>query len=191
MKLKTARRSFGELGNLWAGTTRTLGSAAKKEDGVAIVEMALASIVLFAFLFGIIFIGWALYAYDFISDAAREGARYAIVRGAQCSGLTNCPDATSDQIQTYVRGITYPGLTASNITVAAEWYTVTHPGGGTASITDCGNAPTTVPTGSTLPCDYPGNIVQITATYSFPINIFRWKSTSISMQSRSELVISQ
>jgi Flp pilus assembly protein TadG len=75
------------------------------EAGSALVEFALASVIVLTVLFGIIDMGRALYAYDWVSDAARRGTRYAMVRGTgSCTGspeLTDC-NAGPTQITTYV-----------------------------------------------------------------------------------------
>jgi Flp pilus assembly protein TadG len=57
------------------------------EAGSALVEFALASILILTVLFGIIDMGRALFAYDWVSNAARIGTRYAMVRGTTCSTL--------------------------------------------------------------------------------------------------------
>ena len=46
------------------------------------METAMSMIILLTFMFGVMEAGFALYSYHFISEAAREGTRYAIVRGA-------------------------------------------------------------------------------------------------------------
>jgi Flp pilus assembly protein TadG len=58
------------------------------DEGSNVVKMAVVSPVLFAMLFGIVEISLALYTYNYVSDAAREGTRYAIVRGSSCNVLT-------------------------------------------------------------------------------------------------------
>jgi Flp pilus assembly protein TadG len=157
-----------------------------EESGSSLVEMAISSSILFAVLFGLIYFGWAMYTYDFISDAAREGARYAIVRGSECTGFSDC-NATQTQIASYVKSLGYPGLDASKLTVTAEWWTVTQPGGAATTITDCGGTPKV---GSVV-CNEPGNAVQVSVQYDFPISIPYWTSTTMSMVSRAQLVISQ
>jgi Flp pilus assembly protein TadG len=79
----------------WSETKRAqYGQGVLREEGATLVEMALCSSVLLSMVFGIIGLSMAFYAYDFVSNAAREGARWAIVRGSQsCSNtpnLTNC-----------------------------------------------------------------------------------------------------
>jgi Flp pilus assembly protein TadG len=63
------------------------------EAGSALVEFALACVIILTVLFGIIDMGRALYAYDWVSDAARRGTRYAMVRGQEsCNGTPALPD---------------------------------------------------------------------------------------------------
>src|SRR5215469_8508548 len=61
-------------------TARLGVSTIRKSDGATLVETAMVSAILFALLFGLIQIGYAFYTYNFVSDAAREAARYASVR---------------------------------------------------------------------------------------------------------------
>lgn len=147
----------------------------RSDAGATIVEFAVASAALFAILFGIIQACLALYTYNYVSDAARVGTRYAAVRGSNCSLVTNC-NATGAQIQTYLRGIQYPGINSSNLNASATWLSVS----------------TTTPTTWTAcatQCDAPGNAVQVTVTYAFSLNIPYWKNATINMSSSSQEVI--
>ena len=49
-----------------------------RRDGQALVEFALVVPVLILLLFGILDFGRAIYAYNTIADAARDGARVAV-----------------------------------------------------------------------------------------------------------------
>jgi Flp pilus assembly protein TadG len=139
--------------------------------------MALGSIILLTMIIGAFEVCLALYTYNFISEAAREGARYAIVRGSGCTSLTNC-NATSAQIQTYLQGLAYGGSASSkNMTVTTTWLSVsaTVP----ATWTSCG----------ATQCDAPGNAVQVKVTYALPLMLpFRATSTW-NMSSTSQMVI--
>src|SRR6185503_13149276 len=154
-----------------------LGIALRREEGATLVEAAVGLVVLLALFIAILQICLALYASHFVADAAREGSRYAIVRGStSCSNapsLTDC-DVTSDEIQTWVRNLGYPGINPQHLTVAATW-----PSG----ITEC------YP--STFPCNTPGNLVKVAVTYAFPLNIPFWKSATINLSSTSQMAISQ
>jgi Flp pilus assembly protein TadG len=152
------------------------------EEGAGLVESALACSVFLAMLIGVFQMSLAFYTFHYLSDAAREGSRYAAVRGStsctNTSSLSNC-NATSAQIQTYVRGLGYPGINASNLTVTTTWRT--------ASSTQ----PTTWSSCSSGTCNAPGNQVKVVAAYSFPLSVPFVPSLSFSLTSTSKMVISQ
>jgi Flp pilus assembly protein TadG len=50
----------------------------------------LVVMIFFTMLFGIVDFGRALYAYHFVSNAARTAARWAAVNGSACSGDGSC-----------------------------------------------------------------------------------------------------
>ena len=154
-----------------------------REDGGSIVEFAFACAVVFGMLFGVIYFSMALYTYHYISEAAREGSRYAMVRGStSCTNtpnLTNC-NAANAQIQTYVQDLGYPGVNAaSNMTVTTTWYT--------ASTTQ----PTTWSLCRTGTCNAPGNIVKVQVVYSYPLSIPFYGTKTLGMTSTSQMVIAQ
>jgi Flp pilus assembly protein TadG len=153
----------------------------RRSDGAAIVEFAVSCIILIPMLFGFIEVCLAFYTYNFVSDAAREATRYAIVRGStSCANtplLANCGITTSPQIQSYVQGLGYPGLTPGNLTATLSFL----------------RASTTTPTTWTVTCacPQPGNQVKVVVRYNFPIGIPFWKSATISIGSASSMVIAQ
>lgn len=140
------------------------------EEGSALVEFAVASMVFLALLFGIIDFSFGFYSFNFTAESAKEAARYASVRGS-CTDSTgtvttnDLPDCgiTSAQVQTWVQSMGYPGIDPNNTTVTVSW-----------------------PNGSHLP----GNNVRVEVDYTFPLGIPFWKSTQLHMQSTSEMVIS-
>ena len=81
------------------------------QRGSGTLEFAFALIlILFPLMLGIIDFSRALYAYHWVAYAAREGTRWASVRGAACtSPMTSC-NATAAQIQSYVQSIVAPGI---------------------------------------------------------------------------------
>lgn len=135
-----------------------------REDGSTLFEFALSATILFMVLFGIFAFCSALYSYEFVADAAHEATRYAMVRGSSCSGLTNCP-ATSAEIQTYVRGLGYPGIVPGNLTASTSW------------------------SGSNAP----GNTVSVKVTYTYPLNIPFWpqSGTVLHLSDTSKMTITQ
>jgi TadE-like protein len=157
-----------------------------QEEGAAAIEMAIACSILFALLLGVAQMSLLFYAYHFVSDAAREATRFALVRGANCISNvsqaycsptdTNSAGADNGDIQAYVRRLGYPY--ANGLTTTTTWYSIS----GT-TFSSCG----TTPSG----CNAPGSMVQVTASYGFPLAIPFWKKTSISISSTSAQVIQQ
>ena len=82
------------------------------ERGSELIEFAFVSILLFTLVFGIMEFGRAIWIYGTVAHLAREGARFAMVRGAE-SGQT----ASAADIETYVQGRA-AGMTALVVTTA-------------------------------------------------------------------------
>jgi Flp pilus assembly protein TadG len=178
----TAPRGAGVAGNLgWA--RRLLAN----EAGSAIVEMGVSSTILLAMFFGVFQLSMAAYAYHYVSDAAREGARYAIVRGStSCTNtpnLTNC-NASATTIGTHVQYLGYPGIRSSNMSVTTTWLTATTSGG-------TGTTVTTWATCSSGTCNAPGNMVKVLASYTFPLGIPFVPARSLTVSSTSQMVVAQ
>ena len=121
--------------------------ARDKDKGSGLVEFALAVVAILIVLFGIIDIGRALYAYNWLSDAARRGTRYAMVRGTKCTGLLSACPATPNDVQTYITSLA-DGIDTSQLTVTSQCF-----------------APGNASPGS-LPCAAPG-WVKVTVQYQF------------------------
>jgi Flp pilus assembly protein TadG len=150
--------------------------SARGEGGSAILETAMSMMILLTFLFGVMEVSFALYAYHFISEAAREGTRYAIVRGTTCSGFVSaCPASTSD-IQDYVKNLGFPGINPADMTVTPVWSAYT--------------AGTTCPA-SPSPCNSPGNLITVTVQYNFHLNVPFVPPKTYAMSSTAAMVIQQ
>jgi Flp pilus assembly protein TadG len=94
----------------------------KTEGGSAMVDFAVTAVVFLTVLFGIVDVGRAAFAYSWVSSAARQGSRFAMVRGTNCSGLSGgCPAQASD-VTTYVNSLA-TGMDTSQLTVTAGCYT--------------------------------------------------------------------
>lgn len=153
------------------------------DDGATLVETALALTILFVLLFGIFEFSMAFYTYHYVSDAAREGSRWAMVRGSEsCTNtpaLTSC-DASVSDIQNYVKSLAYAGIDSVNrMTVDVQTCPYSK---STASWSACA-------TGTTD--NAPGDQVQVTVTYSFPLSIPFWGTKTIPVSSTSTMVYSQ
>lgn len=155
--------------------------------GAAVLEMGIASALLFSMFFGVFEIALASYTSHFVADAAREGARYAIVRGSASCGntpsLSNC-GASTDTIKAYVKGLNYPGIDPANLTVNVSYLTGT---GDQSS----GSLLTTWASCSTNPCNNPGNMVNVQVSYAFGISIPFVPQKTINVSSTSQMVVQQ
>jgi Flp pilus assembly protein TadG len=72
------------------------------ESGQATVEFTLCFILFLLFIFLIVEGGRMIFYSDTVSHVAREGARFAIVRGSSSSCGTGCP-ATATDIESFVK----------------------------------------------------------------------------------------
>jgi len=87
---------------------------ASRQRGSTVAEFAWVFPLLLITLGAIWDFGRAMYAYHFIANAARQGARWASVRGSSSfegcpTASTPCP-ATAAQIQSYVQSLAPPGM---------------------------------------------------------------------------------
>ncbi|GGA61218.1 hypothetical protein GCM10011507_10890 [Edaphobacter acidisoli] len=145
------------------------------EQGNTLVEMAVSALLLLCFIFGVMEICLALYTYHNISEAAREATRFAIVRGNSCTSWASaCPASTGD-IQNYVKGLGYPGIDPSKMTITPTWTSYT-------SGYTCPAAPS--------PCNSTGNLVTVKVQYNFPLSLPFVSLTTIPMSSTSAMIIS-
>lgn len=154
---------------------RALGRrmTAPGDNGSALVEFALSAMILVTVLFGILDFGRAIYSYHFVSYAAHQAARYALVRGSTCSGLGSACPATATDISNYVLSLAPSGVTKAAITVTSV----------------CGSAP---PAGAcSSPNNAPGNVVKVTVQYQFPFLFGLVHKGSIPMSGNSQMVIAQ
>lgn len=97
-----------------------------RERGQALVEFAVVGVVFFIVVFGLIDVGRAVWNYNTLAQATREGTRYAIVHGAHSSdpsgpGSTHFTAPTTDAMVTAEVQQYAGGLDASDLTVEADW----------------------------------------------------------------------
>jgi hypothetical protein len=142
------------------------------DAGNALVEFALAQVIILTVLFGVIDMGRALYAYNWVANAARQGTRFAMVRGAGCTKFpSGCPAHASD-IEAYVDS-TAIALDVSKVGVTSLCFVT-------------GSAIGTAP-----PCGAGGPAyIQVTVTYDFkmvsPFIPLAWRMTSVSERTVQE-----
>jgi hypothetical protein len=160
-----------------------------QERGALSLEFAFVlTLVLFPLMFGILDFSRALYAYHWVSYAAREGTRWASVRGATCTLLPGGCPATAAQVQTFVQSIVAPGIYYAGCTGSTKGcisVTTTWPGtgGDGTSCTNSGNTPS----------NSSGCIVKVQVNYYFGFSFpFLYSETgkTMNLQSTSQFVIS-
>lgn len=144
-------------------------SASADEHGAEVVEMALTIPILVGLMFGLMTVCLALYSRAYISELAREGSRYAALRGSTCTTSAGSCTATPADISTYVtQTIGLPNLGGGTVTVDTT----------TADMFPDGDqvAP---------------HRVQVKVTYVFPYKIPFVTSSNLTMSSTSVIPIVQ
>jgi Flp pilus assembly protein TadG len=142
------------------------------ERGTSLPETAVILVTLLLLMFGIIDFGRAMYTYAFVAQLARQGARYAIVRGSQCTVLSNCPNVTSAQINTYVQSLSDGATAVGGIN-----------GINATTIWSCPNDQTASET--------PGCTAAVTVAYNFNPIFPYIKIGTLAFSSTSKMVVSQ
>ena len=74
-------------------------SLLRSECGSGLVEYAIVFTIFMTMLLGIADFGRAMYAYHFVSSAARDATRWAAVNGANCAQDASCTFANGAQAQ--------------------------------------------------------------------------------------------
>jgi Flp pilus assembly protein TadG len=141
------------------------------QQGSSLVEQALVLVILLTVMFAIIDFGRALYTYHFVSNAAREAARWASVRSQKSS----LGAATPGNVQsTFGSSSALAGMAidSSKITFNTTW--------------------AAAPSGPAVcPANQPGCIVQVQVKYPYAFMFPFLPTGAIDMQSTSRLVITQ
>lgn len=110
--------------------------AGQRRRGAHVVECAIVYPVVMLLLIGIMVFAWEVFRYQQLAWLAREGARYASVRGWDYSQDTTANESTSRKafningysavsttdVETYLKSLAEPYL-ANKISVATTWNT--------------------------------------------------------------------
>jgi Flp pilus assembly protein TadG len=141
----------------------------RRERGSSLPETVIVMSVLLALMFGIVDFGRAMYTYSFVAQLARQGARWAVVRGANCTLLDHCQAVQTD-VQTYVQSLNEGATVASSLSVTAVWP-------GPAATCQTNHAP--------------GCVVQVTVSYPFKF-FLPWvlPGNAWTVSSTSQMVVS-
>ncbi len=110
------------------------------ERGQALVEFSVVGIVFFIVVFGLIDVGRAVWNYNTLAEATREGTRYAVVHGAHSGdpsgpGSAHFTGPNSDAMVTAQVKKYAGGLDDSDLTVEAEWIDGSNLTGGRVKVT--------------------------------------------------------
>ncbi len=148
-----------------AQISRRLRRLPRSEEGSSLIEFAVTLPVMFMLLFMFMELCLMFYTHDMISEVAREGTRYAMVRGASCP-TTSSPtcEVTATQVNAFVNSIGWPNI-----------------GGGTMTVN------TTYPDGN----ESVGSRVQVQVTYAFKVSMPFVPNKTINMSSTSVMYIIQ
>ncbi len=139
--------------------------AAADDRGQALVETALAVPLLIAFVFLCIEACLLFYSYCMISETARQGTRYAMVHGYNCTTANNVSCTTTlAGIKSYTENIGWPNFAGGTLTA------------------------TPTATSSTLAA---GSMVTVLVSYSFPLDLPFVPRGTLAMQSSSSTIILQ
>jgi Flp pilus assembly protein TadG len=144
------------------------------QRGSSLIEYGVVLVVMMTMIFGLIDFGRAMYAYHFVSNAAREGTRYAMVRGSTCnSNLSGCPVQSSSDVLAYLQNVP-AGIDPSQLSVNATW--------------NPNNSPS-CPVSESIYS--PGCVVEVQVSYNFSFLLPFVPRNTVVMQSSSQMVISQ
>jgi Flp pilus assembly protein TadG len=160
----------------------------RREKGSTLLEFAVTLTFFLLMMFGVLDFGRALYAYHFVSSAARQATRWAAVNGETCADdgscngtapMNNGPASASD-IQSYVTNITPPGIDPTKVTTTPTW----------TAPTGSPNICTSAVTGLGGPFEnYPGCTVEVEVQYKFNFVAPIISKATVTMSSTSEMVI--
>jgi Flp pilus assembly protein TadG len=141
-----------------------------RRRGAATLEAALVYPVTFLLLIGLVVGGLGMFRYQQVASLAREGARWASVRGGQYAQDTGSPAATADDVYQQVILAKAVGLDHSRLQSAVSWNTdnwPSHESGNNGAAT--GNTVSVTVTYHWLPEAYLGGIT-LTSTAVVPMS---------------------
>ncbi len=119
-------------------STRSMPFNSRRRAGTTSVEMAFVLPVMLTLLISLVDLGWVIYAYGTVSEAAHCGARYAIVHGSLGSPQAG-PTANDSRVKTIVQNNAV-ALDPNSLHVASSWPAGTNKAGNTVTVTvtyDC------------------------------------------------------
>lgn len=115
----------------------------KREEGATLVEFSLVAVLLVIVLLSVAEMGRMVLVYTTMANAARAGARYAIVHGGERTGSgadgpsgPSCGPSSCTQINTVVQNFAAAGLlNSSNVTTTVSYPDGTNTAGSRVQVT--------------------------------------------------------
>jgi Flp pilus assembly protein TadG len=161
----------------------TFRSFTRDERGTSLLEFTLCIAVVLTTVFGIMDVSRAIYVDHYVVWSARQGSRYASVRGSAFAGKTcaavttsGCA-ATAANVTAYVKSLAPTGTSLSNLTVTSTW-----PG------TDGSGAVCTNPLRTS---NAAGCLVTVKVVYSYGFTLPFLPTGLMALTSSSAMTISQ
>lgn len=181
---------------------RALRRKLKREAGSTLVEFAFVFMLLMAMLLGIVDFGRGLYAYHFISGAARQAARWAMVNGNSCTNDASCTAPITCSSGSCTPCTSYGSCKVASKADVQNYVVMLAQGASIDSgSTDCGGSaclvttPTWNPAGAGGPTicstttNAPGCTVEVQVQYNFNFLAPFVHSSVVTMSSTSEMII--
>jgi len=152
-----------------------------RRRGAVVVETALVIPVLLVLMIGLIVCGFGVFRYQQVAGLAREGARWASVRGGDYQKDAAQSPPTEQQIAAQAVIPFAVGMDPSNLTVQVQWVDR-----GSGTVWDWDAAPKDVRS-ITATGEYVTNTVRVTVTYQWTPGAF-WNP--MALQSVTEMPMS-
>lgn len=150
------------------------------QRGASLPETAIVIAVVLMLMFGIIDFSRFMYTYAFVANTAREGARWAMVRGSlSCTNAPNLAscNATPAQIQSYVQTLSVGLTDSSKLTINTSSSSVWP---GCTPIAARGS-----------PTNGPGCVVAVQVSYPFKFILPYLPGPTYTMTNTSQMIITQ
>jgi Flp pilus assembly protein TadG len=111
-------------------------------SGTTVTELAFILPIVVFLLLGAIDFAQVMYAYGTVSEAARAGARYAMVHGSMAASPVG-PSANDANVATVVKN-NAPALNPSGLTITSTWPSGSNSSGSQVSVSASYNCPLSI-----------------------------------------------
>jgi Flp pilus assembly protein TadG len=118
-------------------------SRLEREEGASLIEFSLIAVMFIIVLLSVVEMGRMILVYTTVANAARAGARYAIVHGQERTGSgvngpsgPSCGPSSCTQINTVVQNFAAAGLVnTANLTIAVAYPNGSNAAGSPVTVT--------------------------------------------------------